>query len=187
MKNALILSSLIHASFAAALFTWKADTVHGDEPITIPVLFESPPKQTPPKKKIRKQGTPKPSHTHRKVPSTPPIISPPVHHTTKALKAPLYTPPQVNGSDNPLPTYPLIARKRGHEGHVKACIQLSKTGDIQTITIIQSSGFEELDESVKEVLKEWKFQGAKNCDQSISSSLELSFTFVLENEKVIFS
>lgn len=65
--------------------------------------------------------------------------------------------------DNPVPSYPRIARKRGHEGRTLLRVEVLETGRVGGIEIAASSGFDVLDRAALESVKKWDFvPGAKN-------------------------
>lgn len=90
----------------------------------------------------------------------------------------------VEGFTNPLPKYPLVARKRGHEGQVMARVQVSEVGEIIDIQLIKSSGWDDLDQMTLETLQSWQFKPATRAGTPIAGSVDLSFSFHLSVGKV---
>ncbi len=78
------------------------------------------------------------------------------------------------------PNYPQEARKQGWEGTVVLRITVGTGGDVEKITIQESSGFPELDESAAQSVKTWQFDPAKVGDDPISSAVDLPVRFDME-------
>ena len=78
------------------------------------------------------------------------------------------------------PDYPQEARKAGWEGTVVLRITIGTGGDVENVTIQESSGFPELDESAAQSVKTWQFDPAKLGDDPISSAVDLPVTFDIE-------
>lgn len=65
--------------------------------------------------------------------------------------------------NNPLPQYPIRARKRGYEGIVELMVQVSKKGRVSNLWIFKSSNYKSLDNQAVKVIKKWIFEpGRKN-------------------------
>ncbi|MCD4742114.1 MAG: energy transducer TonB [Desulfobacteraceae bacterium] len=65
--------------------------------------------------------------------------------------------------DNPLPQYPIRARKRGYEGIVELMVQVSKKGRVSNLWIFKSSNYKSLDNQAVKNVKKWIFEpGIKN-------------------------
>ena len=81
------------------------------------------------------------------------------------------------------PAYPQTARQQGWEGTVVLRMTIGAGGDVEDVTIQESSGFPELDESAAQSVKTWLFDPAKDGDDPISSAVEVPVTFDLEEYK----
>ena len=65
--------------------------------------------------------------------------------------------------ENPLPRYPKLARKRGHEGRTVLRVEVLRNGKVGQIKIANSSGFEVLDKVALGSVRDWTFfPGTKN-------------------------
>ena len=65
--------------------------------------------------------------------------------------------------NNPLPQYPIRARKRGYEGIVELMVQVSKNGRVSNLWIFKSSNYKSLDNQAVKIVKKWIFEpGRKN-------------------------
>ncbi len=78
------------------------------------------------------------------------------------------------------PDYPQEARKAGWEGTVVLRITIGSGGNVENVTIRESSGFPALDESAAQSVKTWQFTPAKVGDDPISSAVDLPVRFDLE-------
>jgi protein TonB len=58
---------------------------------------------------------------------------------------------------NPPPRYPRIAKRRGYEGRTVLQVEVFETGEVGTIVISQSSGFDVLDQAALKSVKHWTF------------------------------
>lgn len=90
-----------------------------------------------------------------------------------------------HGLDNPLPRYPLIARKRKHEGIVTILVNVSPQGTCKKLKVTKSSGHYELDRAAMTALQKWRFypttfKGIKGEDE-----LTLCFSFQLSTACVL--
>jgi len=64
---------------------------------------------------------------------------------------------------NPLPVYPVIAKKRGYMGTVELSVLVSEKGKINALKIFKSSGYKSLDQQAVKTVKKWLFEpGKKN-------------------------
>ena len=78
------------------------------------------------------------------------------------------------------PDYPQTARQQGSEGTVVLRITVGTGGNVEKVTIQESSGFPELDESASQSAQTWKFDPAKDGEDPISSAVDLPVRFDLE-------
>lgn len=69
----------------------------------------------------------------------------------------LVQPQQLPGSC-PAPAYPTRASRRGWEGIVVCELLVGTSGEVQSIEILESSGYETLDEEVRRTLALWRFE-----------------------------
>lgn len=90
----------------------------------------------------------------------------------------------VEGLANPLPKYPLVARKRGHEGQVSVRVSVAEAGQIINVKLIKSSGWDDLDQITLGILKSWQFKPATRGGRPIAGSIDLSFNFQLSAGEV---
>ena len=81
---------------------------------------------------------------------------------------------------NPKPIYPLISRRMREQGavHLKLCID--ERGRVEHVQLVKSSGYEKLDRSAIEGVREWKFSALETKDQALSHCYHLPVHFRLE-------
>ena len=97
----------------------------------------------------------------------------------------IVTPPKssatykIGSEENPHPTYPLIARKKGWEGRVILQTNVDKEGNVKYIRILESSGFKVFDDVSIQTLKTWKFKPAKMGNKYVDDIVNIPVKFVL--------
>ncbi len=77
------------------------------------------------------------------------------------------------------PEYPRSARRRGHEGRVAVEISLSAAGEIESVEIVESSGYRELDASALAAVRAARFAPAMENGVAVAGRLRLAFDFRL--------
>lgn len=77
------------------------------------------------------------------------------------------------------PEYPTGARQRGEQGDVVVEIRVNERGSVDYVTVIESCGFPELDESAIRAAKKARFTPAKSGRKSVASTARLTLTFRL--------
>jgi TonB family protein len=82
---------------------------------------------------------------------------------------------------NPKPNYPRTARKRGYEGEVKLKVFVLENGEVGEIVVVRASGYEILDQSALEAVKNWTFIPGKENGKEISSWVTVPITFQLKS------
>lgn len=85
-------------------------------------------------------------------------------------------------ADNPKPNYPAIALRHGWQGQVLLRVQVNEAGVSEDVTIERSSGYELLDESAVEAVKQWHFNPAKRGDMAVASSVRIPIVFMIDDK-----
>jgi protein TonB len=100
---------------------------------------------------------------------------------TKAIEE--YTPPSLSAEylHNPEPTYPLMAKRRGEQGHVLLQVTVSETGQAVAVVVLQSSGYALLDQSAVRAVKNWQFVPATANRQAVTAEVKVPVRFILES------
>ena len=83
--------------------------------------------------------------------------------------------------ENPKPLYPAAARRRGMQGVVLLGVNINKTGHVEKINILQTSGFRVLDRSAIKSVKSWRFIPAQQDKQAVASIIEIPIRFMLND------
>ena len=85
----------------------------------------------------------------------------------------------ANYDSNPKPDYPMIAKIRGWQGEVILRVKVNESGISDAVEIERSSGFDALDESAVEAVKQWVFTPAKYGEEPIASAVIIPIVFTL--------
>ncbi|WP_347987673.1 energy transducer TonB [Methylomonas sp. AM2-LC] len=179
-------------------------------PVKAPKLNVAPPPPPPTtaKKPLPKKLQPKP--TLKKVPidlqqpsdfaPTKQVLEPqPVEETTPSPTTPAieseatttkfepFSQADMSASyaHNPKPDYPTIAKIRGWQGEVLLRVHVSEQGISDLVEVQRSSGFDALDESAIEAVKQWLFTPAKYGAEPVASSVIVPIVFTLNDHKQV--
>lgn len=79
------------------------------------------------------------------------------------------------------PVYPFQAKRRGIEGWVRVSFLVNAKGDVEDISIIESSPEEIFDQSVFNALPRWKFTPGTIQGVPVKTRVETTIRFELEN------
>ena len=106
------------------------------------------------------------------------------HHKTEkneklASSAPISKPVAAKYLNNPKPSYPLRARKRGYEGTALLKVLVSAEGLPKSVYLSQSSGHAILDRAALDTVKRWSFIPAKKGNTAVEASVEIPIRFNL--------
>lgn len=81
---------------------------------------------------------------------------------------------------NPLPEYPLAARRRGYEGTVILNVLVDREGRVKDLSVFQSSQHRALDGAALEAVKNWVFGPAMRGEQKIDMWVRVPVCFKLK-------
>lgn len=81
---------------------------------------------------------------------------------------------------NPTPRYPLTARRRGYEGDVHLRVYVLENGRVGKIELEKPSGYEVLDESALEAVKDWVFIPGTRDGRETASWVTVPISFRLD-------
>jgi protein TonB len=81
---------------------------------------------------------------------------------------------------NAPPTYPGLARKRGHEGTVILQVLVNKAGRVDDLKIEISSNFALLDRAALAAVRKWRFEPGRQGEERISMWVRVPVTFKLK-------
>jgi protein TonB len=78
------------------------------------------------------------------------------------------------------PIYPPISRRAGEEGKVELRVELDENGRIDNVKIVNSSGYERLDEAALTAVKSWQCNPSLRNGQPVRAVALQPFNFVLQ-------
>ena len=85
---------------------------------------------------------------------------------------------------NPLPSYPLVARRLGQEGLVLLDVLVAPDGSAADVQVRRSSGFPLLDQSAASTVRQrWRFVPARRGRTPVESRVTVPIRFRLESER----
>jgi len=82
--------------------------------------------------------------------------------------------------ENPKPIYPREARKKGYEGEVILRVEILPNGRVGQIEVRRSSGYEILDRSAMETIKQWRFIPAQKGEDRVTFWVNIPIKFQLQ-------
>jgi protein TonB len=82
-------------------------------------------------------------------------------------------------ADNPKPTYPRMARRKGYQGTVWLRVLVLANGQVSKVEIAKSSGYQILDHTALKTVKEWRFYPAMKGDMPVTSWVKIPIIFRL--------
>jgi len=83
------------------------------------------------------------------------------------------------GSNNPRPSYPPLARRRGLEGRVLLRTEVLPDGRSGRVSILSSSGSTLLDHAAEDAVRHWHFVPARAGDRPVPAELDVPVLFRL--------
>jgi protein TonB len=85
---------------------------------------------------------------------------------------------------NPLPPYPLAARRLGMEGVVLLEVVVAPDGKATSVRVVRSSGFAPLDDSAATTVRQrWRFVPARRAGEAVESRVTVPIRFRLEDSR----
>ena len=109
-------------------------------------------------------------------PATPEIAAP---TTEPSSTAPIFNAAYLQ---NPQPSYPLSARRRGIEGKVLLRAEVRPDGVSNRVEVKKSSGWDMLDQAALQAVQNWRFVPARKGEQAVTAWVEIPISFQLEND-----
>jgi len=82
-------------------------------------------------------------------------------------------------TENPPPVYPRIARMRGYEGLVVLEVAVSADGSCTGVEVIESSGYDILDQAAVDAVGKWEFKPALANGAAVSGKVRVPIRFKL--------
>lgn len=99
---------------------------------------------------------------------------------TAAVTPPSYTADYLR---NPLPEYPLSARRLGQEGVVLLRVKVDPAGVPAEVHLAKSSGVASLDEAALKAVRGWTFVPARQGQEPVAAWVEVPIRFRLSDAK----
>ncbi len=81
---------------------------------------------------------------------------------------------------NPIPSYPMVARRMGWQGRVVLSVEVLANGSPGQIKVQQSSGHEVLDDAALQAVRGWRFVAARQGGQAVSKWFLVPIPFILK-------
>ncbi len=97
---------------------------------------------------------------------------------TAAVSPPVWT-DAVESSDNAIPEYPPLARRRGLEGVVEVELSVNTDGLVTAATVRDGSGHELLDAAALRAARAWTFEPARVDDTAVATTIRRRLRFTL--------
>lgn len=113
-----------------------------------------------------------------KEPVAPPKVAAPSAPAAAPKQARVDAPPKPRRTIRP--DYPRRARQRGEEGEVTLEIRVDAEGRVDSVEVVGSSGFADLDEAAVRAARAARFTPARSGDRSVASTARLKLAFRLK-------
>ncbi|MDD2676131.1 MAG: TonB family protein [Methylacidiphilaceae bacterium] len=81
---------------------------------------------------------------------------------------------------NPPPVYPDTARQKKEQGVVYVWVKISPVGGVETLRVVRSSGFSDLDQSAAVAVEHWRFHPALAGVKPVESQAVVPVRFYLQ-------
>ena len=114
--------------------------------------------------------------------STEPTPAPaPTEAVAEAAPVAAASEPQFDADylNNPAPVYPSLSRKRGEQGVVLLRVHVLADGRADQLEVLESSGYERLDDAALRAVKRWQFVPAKLGDEAVAAWVRVPVRFDL--------
>jgi protein TonB len=110
-----------------------------------------------------------------------PESGPVEEQTIIPMEEPPITPPLYNADylNNPVPPYPMQAKRSGIEGVVVVRVLVSPSGLPEKVELYRTSGYTMLDEAALKAVKTWTFIPARQGNEPIAAAVDIPIRFHL--------
>lgn len=108
----------------------------------------------------------------------PPSDAPISTETAATISEPIF---DANYLDNPAPVYPKLSRQRKEQGVVLLRVHVLASGTADQLEVLESSGFDRLDEAALRAVKRWQFVPAKHGNELVSAWVRVPVRFNLNS------
>jgi len=79
-----------------------------------------------------------------------------------------------------LPRYPAASRREREQGEVRMRVELDELGRVESVSVVESSGWPRLDEAAREAVLAWHCQPAQRDGRPVRAVALQTMAFVLE-------
>lgn len=86
---------------------------------------------------------------------------------------------KLGSGSTPYPPYPVVARRNGYQGRVLVRLDVAADGRATGAEVLESSGYDVLDQSAVEALKAWKLEPALTGGRPVPGSVNVPVRFRL--------
>jgi len=86
---------------------------------------------------------------------------------------------KLGSGSTPYPPYPMVARRNGYQGRVVVRLEVAADGRATGAEVLQSSGYDVLDQSAVDTLKDWKLEPALAGGRPVPGSVNVPVRFRL--------
>ena len=207
LRNRLFIVAFV--AFVHAMLAWSwvmlpsfSKPVHHE--MSVSVVLPSPPQPVPaePKPVVKPEPKPEPKPVVKPKPVEPrrmqpapqaapevPVEAPPPASTAPAQ--PATAPPSLPDREpdyqaaylnNPVPSYPMVARRMGWQGRVVLNVEVLASGLPGQIKLHQSSGHDVLDNAAINAVRGWRFVAARQGGQVVSKWFLVPIPFILKED-----
>ncbi len=200
--------SLIVASvmLGHALLLWllvSMPSLHASKHNEMAVSFAampSPPQPAPaePKPEPKPEPVAKPRPVERRPQPAPEVVTPVVASETPVPTEVSSAPPQPVAAspglpdrepdyqaaylNNPVPAYPMVARRMGWQGRVVLNVEVLSSGLPGQVRLHQSSGHDVLDNAAMQAVRGWRFVAARQGGQMVTKWFLVPIPFILKED-----
>ncbi|MDD5300275.1 MAG: energy transducer TonB [Gallionella sp.] len=118
-----------------------------------------------------------------------PVVAPPVVAPPVAAPPPVTAPPSEADREpdyhaaylnNPVPSYPMMARRMGWQGKVVVNVEVLASGLPGQVKLHQSSGHDVLDNAALQAVRSWRFVAARQNGQVVTKWFLVPIPFILK-------
>lgn len=141
-----------------------------------PVLQSKPVVSAEPAEIQHDQAVPQPAASAETISSRPAVDAPPVPPDREPDYRAAYL-------SNPVPAYPMVARRMGWQGKVVLNVEVLASGLPGQIKLHQSSGREVLDNAAANTVKNWRFVPAQRAGRAVTQWFRVPINFSLEDNE----
>jgi protein TonB len=158
----------------------------------------SPPQPVAAEPERKPEPVAKPKQVERRAQPTPEVVTPiaptdtPVPtEVSSAPPQPVTAPPSLSDREpdyraaylnNPVPAYPMVARRMGWQGRVVLNVEVLASGLPGQVKLHQSSGHDVLDNAALQAVRGWRFVAARHGGQVVSKWFLVPIPFILKED-----